>query len=136
MQRSPHLPRLLDQLPILGKEDSNLVAPCICHKINSTAHSVTYSTCKQSMHPVSGETKLPRKGYQGQVKGENREKGNKEESKEESKEDAKKQKWEAKDKGILYVQYVYRKHTNFCGHNISWVKFSRGLIFVGKISPP
>lgn len=63
MQRSPHLPRLLDQLSILGKKDSNLVAPCISHKINSTAHSVTYS-------PVSREMKLARMGYQGNVEGE------------------------------------------------------------------
>ena len=31
---------------------------------------------------------------------------------------------------------MYRKRTNFCGHNISWIKFLRGLIFMGKSSPP
>ena len=31
---------------------------------------------------------------------------------------------------------LYRKRTYFRGHNISWVKISRGLIFVGKSSPP
>ena len=30
---------------------------------------------------------------------------------------------------------AYRRRTNFCGHNISWVKFSRGQIFVGGGSP-
>ena len=30
----------------------------------------------------------------------------------------------------------YCKRTNFRGHNISWVKVSRGFIFVGKSSPP
>ena len=35
-----------------------------------------------------------------------------------------------------YSKNCYRKHTNFCGHNILWVKFLRGLIFVGKSSPP
>ena len=29
----------------------------------------------------------------------------------------------------------YRRRTNFHGHNISWVKFSRGQIFVGGGSP-
>ena len=31
---------------------------------------------------------------------------------------------------------AYCKRTNFHGHNNSWVKFSMGLIFVGKSSPP
>ena len=31
---------------------------------------------------------------------------------------------------------IYRKGANFRGHNISWVKFWRRLIFVGKSSPP
>ena len=30
----------------------------------------------------------------------------------------------------------YCKHTNSRGHNISWVKFLRGLIYVGKSNPP
>ena len=30
----------------------------------------------------------------------------------------------------------YHEHTNFCGHNISWVKFLRGLIFMGTCPPP
>ena len=34
------------------------------------------------------------------------------------------------------VSDTYRKHRNFHGHNISWVKFLWGLIFVGKSSPP
>ena len=34
------------------------------------------------------------------------------------------------------ISSFYRKCTNFRGHNISWVKFSRVLIFVGKSSPP
>ena len=36
----------------------------------------------------------------------------------------------------LHLLEIYRKRTNFRGHNISWVKFLRGLIFVGKSSPP
>ena len=36
----------------------------------------------------------------------------------------------------LAMHHVYRKHTNFHGHSISWVKFSRGLLFVGKSSQP
>ena len=30
---------------------------------------------------------------------------------------------------------TYRRRTNFRGHNISWVKFSRGQIFVDGGSP-
>ena len=38
---------------------------------------------------------------------------------------------------VCYVELVsYRKRTNFCGHKILWVKFLRGLIFIGKSSPP
>ena len=38
--------------------------------------------------------------------------------------------------GSTDINITYRKCTNFCGHNISWVKSSRGLIFVGKSSQP
>ena len=31
--------------------------------------------------------------------------------------------------------WVYRRHINFRGHNILWVKFSQGQIFVGGGSP-
>ena len=34
-----------------------------------------------------------------------------------------------------FYQHIYCKHTNFHGHNISWIKFSRGLIFVGLKQP-
>ena len=37
---------------------------------------------------------------------------------------------------IVYVVLIYRRRTKFHGHNISWVKFTMGLIFVGKSSPP
>ena len=38
------------------------------------------------------------------------------------------------DNLTLHSIMYYRKHTNFRGDNISLVKFSRGLIFVGKSS--
>ena len=37
---------------------------------------------------------------------------------------------------LQYIAAQYRKRANFHGHNISWVNFSWGLIFVGKSSPP
>ena len=36
---------------------------------------------------------------------------------------------------LLQIALQYRRRTNFRGHNISWVKFSRGQIFVGGGSP-
>ena len=37
---------------------------------------------------------------------------------------------------ILFSKYMYHERTNFRGHNISWVKFLWGLIFVGNTGPP
>ena len=34
----------------------------------------------------------------------------------------------------IQKKFHYHKRTNFCGHNISLVKFLRGLIFVGKVT--
>ena len=34
------------------------------------------------------------------------------------------------------IGHQYRKRTNFRDHNISWVKFLWGLIFMGKSSSP
>ena len=33
------------------------------------------------------------------------------------------------------IMVKYRRRTNFCGHNILWVKFLRGQIFVGGGHP-
>ena len=35
-------------------------------------------------------------------------------------------------RSLVTLNGTYRKRTNFRGHKISWVKFSRGLVFVGK----
>ena len=35
----------------------------------------------------------------------------------------------------VYGGSIHRRRTNFRGHNISWVKFLRGQIFVGGGSP-
>ena len=44
--------------------------------------------------------------------------------------------WSCSTNTLANVCTLYRKCKNFHGHNISWVKFSRGYIFMGESSPP